>query len=330
MMMSEKNFLWKGLKNMSSHVISVQNLTKFYKNAKKPAVDDISFSVREGEFFAFLGENGAGKTTTISILTTTLSKTRGEVRIAGFDSEKEARKVREKIGIIFQQPSLDPQLTAEQNIRFHACLYGMYGYRPAFRLMPAMYRKRVTELAEIVGIQDALFKPIKKLSGGMQRKLEIIRSLIHTPDVLFLDEPTQGLDAVSRRSLWEYINDTRNRYGTTVFLTTHYIDEAENVDTVCLINQGKIASCCPPGELKRSLLRQELILDSPNRVDLTNELSSLGLPFTINGHIIVPYKDLSAQEIISRLKTKLSVLKIYEPSLEDAYVEFLTKHKEAA
>ena len=315
---------------MNNTVISVQNLTKFYKNAKKPAVDDISFFVRKGEFFAFLGENGAGKTTTISILTTTLSKTKGDIKIAGFDVDKEARKVRENIGIIFQQPSLDPQLTAEQNIRFHACLYGMYGYRPAFKLMPSAYRKRVTELAEIVGIQDALFKPIKKLSGGMQRKLEIIRSLIHMPDVLFLDEPTQGLDAVSRRSLWEYINDARNRYGTTVFLTTHYIDEAENVDTVCLINKGKIASCCPPSELKQSLLRHELILDAPNRMELTNELSGLGLPFTINGHVIVPYKESSAQEIISRLRTKLSVLKIYEPSLEDAYVEFLTKHKGAA
>ena len=311
-------------------VIEVKNLTKFYKNAKRPAVDNISFSIREGEFFAFLGENGAGKTTTISILTTTLSKTSGEVKIAGFDIEREARKVREKIGIIFQQPSLDPNLTAEQNIRFHACLYGMCGYRPSFKLMPSAYRARVIELAEIVGIQDSLFKPIKKLSGGTQRKLEIIRSLIHTPNVLFLDEPTQGLDAVSRRSLWEYINETRARFGTTVFLTTHYIDEAENVDTVCLINQGKIASCCPPEELKQSLLRHELILDSGDRTALTNELSALGLPFTVNGRVIVPYRDSSAQEIITRLKTKLSILKIHEPTLEDAYVEFLVKQKEKA
>jgi len=315
---------------MNNSVITVQNLTKRYKGAEKSAVDNISFSVGEGEFFAFLGENGAGKTTTISILTTTLSKTSGEVKIAGFDIEKEARKVREKVGIIFQQPSLDPQLTAEQNIRFHACLYGMYGYRPAFKFMPAAYRNRVMELAEIVGIQDALFKPIKKLSGGMQRKLEIIRSLIHTPKVLFLDEPTQGLDAVSRRSLWEYINETREKYGTTIFLTTHYIDEAENVDTVCLINKGKISACCSPTELKLNLLRHELIMDAEDRTALTNELSSLGLSFTVNGRIVVPYKEKSAQEIISKIQTKLSVLKIYEPSLEDAYIEFLTKQKGGA
>lgn len=310
-------------------MIAVNNLVKQYKGAKAPAVDDISLTVDKGEFFAFLGPNGAGKTTTISILTTTLSKTSGEVTIAGFDVDKEARQVREKVGIIFQQPSLDPQLTAEQNIRFHACLYGMCGYRPAFKMMPATYRRKVLELAEIVGIQDALFKPIKKLSGGMQRKLEIIRSLIHTPDVLFLDEPTQGLDAVSRRSLWEYINDVRNQYGTTVFLTTHYIDEAENVDKVCLINNGKIAACTTPEKLKQSLLRQEMILDAEDRTALTNELTALGLPFTVNGRIIVPYHE-SAQEVISRLRTKLTVLRIHEPSLEDAYVEFLNKTRRDA
>ena len=313
-----------------SKVIEVTNLVKQYKGAKEASVKGISFSVEQGEFFAFLGPNGAGKTTTISILTTTLSKTSGEVKIADFDIEKEAQQVRDKIGIIFQQPSLDPQLTAEQNIRFHACLYGMCAYRPTFGLMPAAYRNKVMELAEIVGIQDSLFKPIKKMSGGMQRKLEIIRSLIHTPNVLFLDEPTQGLDAVSRRSLWDYINNVRNQYGTTVFLTTHYIDEAENVDTVCLINKGKIAACCSPEKMKNSLLKQELILDAEDRTALTNELTALGLPFTVNGRVVVPYQK-SAQSIISRLKTKLTVLRIHEPTLEDAYVEFLNKSlKEAA
>ncbi|MDR1157205.1 MAG: ATP-binding cassette domain-containing protein [Oscillospiraceae bacterium] len=237
----------------NTKILTVNNLVKRYDKARTNAVDDISFSVGEGEFFAFLGPNGAGKTTTISILTTTLSKTSGDVQIAGYDVEKQAKEVRENVGIIFQQPSLDPQLSAEENIRFHACLYGVYGYRPTFKLMPKAYREHVMELAEIVGIADAIFKPIKKLSGGMQRKLEIIRSLIHTPKILFLDEPTQGLDAVSRRSLWEYINNSRRENGTTVFLTTHYIDEAENVDKVCIINRGKVAACCSPEDLKRTL-----------------------------------------------------------------------------
>ncbi|MEA4924285.1 MAG: ABC transporter ATP-binding protein [Syntrophomonadaceae bacterium] len=311
-------------------IIQVEDLIKKYDKAPTPAVKGVSFAVNEGEFFAFLGPNGAGKTTTISILTTTLAKTSGLVTIAGYDVEKEAKQVREKVGIIFQQPSLDLQLSAEENIRFHACLYGMFRYRPTFRLMPAAYRKRVMDLAEIVGIQDAMFKPVKKMSGGMQRKLEIIRSLMHTPSVLFLDEPTQGLDAVSRRSLWEYINEIRKEHGTTVFLTTHYIDEAEHVDKVCIINQGLVASCCPPEEMKRSLLRQELILDADNRESLSRELSELGLFHKKDAHIIVPYQGQTAQEIIAKLETRLTVLKIHEPSLEDAYVEYLNQTGGAA
>ncbi len=315
-------------------IIKVEELIKKYDKAKTPAVKGVSFAVNEGEFFAFLGPNGAGKTTTISILTTTLAKTSGTVTIAGYDIEKEAKQVREKVGIIFQQPSLDLQLSAEENIRFHACLYGMFSYRPAFRLMPSAYKKRVMELAEIVGIQDAMFRPVKKMSGGMQRKLEIIRSLMHTPAVLFLDEPTQGLDAVSRRGLWEYINNVRKEHGTTVFLTTHYIDEAEHVDKVCIINQGRIATCSSPEEMKKSLLRQEMILDAEDREGLTRELADLGLFYKTDTqhdtHLVVPYQDRTAQEIIAGLKTKLTVLKINEPSLEDAYVEYLNKTGGAA
>ena len=306
-------------------IIKVNDLIKQYDKAKEPAVKGVNFEVNKGDFFAFLGPNGAGKTTTISILTTTLSKTSGSVTIAGYDVEKQAKRVREEVGIIFQQPSLDPNLTAEENIRFHACLYGMFSYRPTFSTMPAAYKNRVMELAEIVGIKDALFKPIKKLSGGMQRKLEIIRSLIHTPAVLFLDEPTQGLDAVSRRSLWEYINETRKQYGTTVFLTTHYIDEAEHVDQVCIINNGQIAMSGSPDEMKRNMLKQELILDADDRGTLTRELSDMGLFHRIDGHIIVPYQDMTTQEVIARLKTKLTVLNIKEPTLEDAYVEYLLR-----
>ena len=305
-------------------IITVDGLVKQYDRAKEPAVKGVSFDVNEGDFFAFLGPNGAGKTTTISILTTTLSKTSGGVTIAGFDVEKEAKRVREEVGIIFQQPSLDAQLSAEENIRFHACLYGMYRYRPSFKLMPASYRDRVMELAEIVGIKDALFKPIKKLSGGMQRKLEIIRSLIHMPKILFLDEPTQGLDAVSRRSLWEYIDGVRKQNGTTVFLTTHYIDEAEHVDKVCIINHGKIAIAGSPEEMKSSLLKQELVLDAADRGQLIRELGGMGLDYRMDNHIVVPYQG-SAQGIIAGLQTQLTVLQIQEPSLEDAYVEYLKR-----
>ncbi|GHV80340.1 ABC transporter ATP-binding protein [Spirochaetia bacterium] len=239
-------------------VIEALHLTKRYKGADKNAVNDVSLSVNEGEFFAFLGPNGAGKTTTISILTTTLGFTSGKVTVAGYDLDKDTKHIRSNIGIIFQKPSLDLQLSAEENIRFHACLYGMFSYRPAFRMMPAAYKNRVMELAEIVGLKDALFKPIGKLSGGMQRKFEIVRGLMHTPSILFLDEPTTGLDAVSRRDLWEYINQARKEYGATVFLTTHYIDEAEQADRVCMINEGSIVFCGTPEELKSTQQQKTL------------------------------------------------------------------------
>ena len=303
-------------------IIEVDNLTKTYKHSKSPSVDHISFNVEPGEFFAFLGPNGAGKTTTMSILTTTLDYDAGAIRIAGYDVAREARRVREHIGIIFQRSSLDQQLTAEQNIRIHACMYGVYGYQPAFKLMPKSYRDRVLELAEVVGIEDSLFKPVKRLSGGMQRKLEIVRSLIHTPEVLFLDEPTTGMDAVSRRGLWDYINEVRNQYGTTIFLTTHYIDEAEGVDTVCIINRGKIVACSSPDAMKQSLLRQEIFLDAADRDALCRELDQLGLAYKINGHVALPYQG-SAQELLAKIQTKLTTLQVTDPSLEDAYVAFL-------
>ncbi|MEP6693412.1 MAG: ATP-binding cassette domain-containing protein, partial [Chloroflexota bacterium] len=208
-------------------MIHLEGLTKRYKKADRNAVDGISFDVRAGEFFALLGPNGAGKTTTISILTTTLSPTGGTATIDGHDIVKEASAVRRIVGIIFQRPSLDMNLTAEENVRFHAILYRLYPYAPSYGLMPAAYREQVQSLAGLLGIADELHKPMRTFSGGMRRKLEIVRSLMHRPKVLFLDEPTAGLDVPSRRTLWEYLTTIRRESGTTVFLTTHYLEEAE-------------------------------------------------------------------------------------------------------
>lgn len=235
-----------------NHIIEVKNLIKTYKKAKVNAVDNISFYVEEGAFFSLLGPNGAGKTTTISILTTLLSKTSGELTISGYDVEKEPEKVRREIGVIFQNPSLDINLTAEENIRFHANLYNLYGYRPSFDLMDEKYKKTVLDLAKVVGLNKDIFKPVKTLSGGMKRKLEIIRSLMHNPKVLFLDEPTTGLDPVSRKNLWQYLKDIRKKTGTTIFLTTHYLEEAEGSDYVCIIDNGKVVAKGTPDEIKKS------------------------------------------------------------------------------
>ncbi len=311
-------------------IIEVENLVKCYKRTQEPSVRGVSFSVEEGEFFAFLGPNGAGKTTTISILTTTLAKTSGDVLVAGHDVGRQAKQVREEIGIIFQKPSLDPNLTAEQNIRLHASLYGICSYRPSYKSMPRFYREKVEELAGIVGVEEVLFKPVKKLSGGMVRKVEVVRSLIHTPRVLFLDEPTQGMDAVSRRELWDYIDKVRHQYGTTIFLTTHYIDEAERTDRVCIINHGHIVSNASPEEMKDSLMCKRLILDAEDRDALISELRGAGFSYHVDRHVTVAYQGATAQEIIMQLHTPLTMLKIHEPTLEDAYIAFLGDTEGAA
>jgi ABC-2 type transport system ATP-binding protein len=312
-------------------MISVDHLVKRYKKADRPAVDDVSFSVAPGELFAFLGPNGAGKTTTISILTTTLAKTSGSVTIAGFDLDREATSVRRHIGIIFQKPAIDRHLSGEENIRLHVAIYGVYGYRPLYRAMPAEYRQRVEHLASVVGLGDDLFKPISTFSGGMSRKLEIIRSLMHRPAVLFLDEPTSGLDPISRRGLWDYLRQVRNEDGTTVFLTTHYLDEAEEADRVCVIDHGRIAVDATPDELKRRLLERAVLVDADDRPGLRAELTRLGLPAIADdsGLIRIPYSGSTAQDVIKRISTPLTVLRIREPSLEEAYIHLLRDPEEA-
>jgi ABC-2 type transport system ATP-binding protein len=231
--------------------IEVDHLVKRYRGTRRNAVDDISFRVPHGEFFCLLGPNGAGKTTTISILTTTLEQTSGLVRIAGRDVSLEQAAVRRLIGVVFQQPALDQNLTAEENLRLHAVLYGMYGWRPSYRTMAAGYRKLVADMAGILGLSDQLREPIRKLSGGQRRRLEIVRALMHSPRVLFLDEPTAGLDPQSRRRLWAYLAQARASLGTTILLTTHYLEEAETADAVCVLAGGRIVDRGSPAELKQ-------------------------------------------------------------------------------
>jgi ABC-2 type transport system ATP-binding protein len=306
-------------------MIQVEDLVKRYRKADRPAVDRISFAVDPGELFAFLGPNGAGKTTTISILTTTLAKTSGIVRIAGHDLDRQATEVRRRIGIIFQNPSVDAHLSGEENIRLHVALYGLWGYRPFYRAMPAAYRTRIEELAAVVGLGDEVFRPMRTYSGGMKRKLEIIRSLMHRPGVLFLDEPTSGLDPVSRASLWQYLRGVRTADDTTIFLTTHYLEEAEEADRVCVIDHGRIATIGTPAELKAELLERTVVLDAADRPALAAELRALGLDARPDddGRLHVAYPGPTAQALIARIRTPLTVLRVHEPSLEEAYVELL-------
>lgn len=223
-------------------MISVQNLTKRFGDF--PAVQDVSFNVKKGEVFAFLGPNGAGKSTTIKMLTTLLTPTGGSVAIDGLDPAKHPNQVRKRIGIVFQDPSLDTELTAYENIEFHGVLY---------HVPKRVRRERIARLLEIFGLWERRDSFVKEFSGGMRRRLEIARCLLHTPKIIFLDEPTLGLDPQTRHQLWAQVRQLNREEQVTVFLTTHYMDEAERVaDRIAIIDHGKIVAEGTASELKAS------------------------------------------------------------------------------
>ncbi|HEX7737483.1 MAG TPA: ABC transporter ATP-binding protein [Ktedonobacteraceae bacterium] len=308
---------------LASPIITVEHLIKRYKHETSYAVDDISFTVAPGSLFALLGPNGAGKTTTISILTTTLAPTSGTVLIAGADVSRHARAVREAIGIIFQKPSLDLNLTAEENMRFHAMLYGLYPFRPSYRLMPRAYREQVETLSAILGIRDDLFRSVKTYSGGMKRKLEIVRSLLHRPRVLFLDEPTAGLDPSSRRSLWNYLHLVRKEHGTTVFLTTHYLEEAEQAESLCMMKKGRIVARGTPAQIKAELVKASVLIDAEDRHALRAELTLLQIPFTETPRFRLALKAEAIHPLLKALETPLTLVETQTPTLEDAYIAMM-------
>jgi ABC-2 type transport system ATP-binding protein len=189
--------------------------------------------------------------------------------------------------------------------------------------MPAAYRRQVGDLAELLGLGKEVFKPVKKLSGGMQRKLEIIRGLMHRPRVLFLDEPTAGLDAASRRSLWTYLREVRSAYETTIFLTTHYLEEAEEADRICILDRGKVVSLGTPAAIKAELVSEYLVLDAGDRAALRRELEALHLNFAESGSFRVTLNGTSAQAVIRALETPLTLLQVHAPTLEDAYLKIV-------
>ena len=304
-------------------VIEVRDLVKRYRKGKVNAVDGVSFDVEPGQFFALLGPNGAGKSTTVAILTTTLSPTAGTVSICGHDVVREAAAVRRQVGIIFQNPSLDMNLTGEENVRFHAILYHLHPYRPLYRTMPAAYRQQLRELADVVGLGAEVFKPVKRLSGGMRRKLEIIRGLMHHPRVLFLDEPTSGLDTASRRSLWQYISELRRRHDITILLTTHQLNEAEEADEVCILDHGHIVALGTPHQVKAQLVRERLLVDAEDRSALRRRLAELKVPFSEDGAFKVELDERTAYEVVRAIDLPLTLLKTESPTLEEAYLKIL-------
>jgi ABC-2 type transport system ATP-binding protein len=310
-------------------IIEVENLIKKYRKADRNAVDGVSFSVMPGELFALLGPNGAGKTTTISILTTTLAATSGTIRIAGYDPNTHSDEVRKHLGIIFQNPSLDFNLTGEENIRFHAVLYGVCPFRPMYSMMPKAYKDHIGLLGNILGLNEELFKPIRTYSGGMRRKLEIIRSLMHQPKILFLDEPTSGLDAQSRRALWQYLKQVREESGTTFCMTTHYLEEAEQVDRVCIINKGQVVAYGTPGEIKANLVEEYLLVDAEDRKRLRAELKAKKIAFLETPRFKIGLNGISSHALLKSIDTPLTVVQTHLPSLEDAYLAIVGTEDEA-
>lgn len=295
------------------HIIEVKKLTKKFKELL--AVDHISFNVEEGEIFGFLGPNGAGKSTTINMLCTILSATGGDAIINNYSILSDRDDVRRSIGLVFQDPSLDDHLTAEENLRFHAALYGV----PSDQ-----YDKRLTEVLSLVDLLDRKNDIVKTFSGGMKRRLEIARGLIHYPKVLFLDEPTIGLDPQTRAHLWEYILKLKKEHHMTIFMTTHYMNEAEYCDRIAIIDHGKIVALDTPFALKHIIggdiirlrskekekLKQELLTKFKKQAKEQGDMLRIEVP---NGEEFLP-------RLLKESETKIEAVELREPTLEDVFL----------
>ncbi len=283
-----------------AEIIKVENLVKYYKDVK--AVDGISFTVNEGELFAFLGENGAGKSTSINILCTVLSKTEGKVYLDNCDLDKDKEEIRNRIGIVFQGSVLDNVLTIHQNLMSRCSYYGMSKKNSI---------KRINELKNLLSLDEIMKKRYENLSGGQRRRVDIARALINNPKVLFLDEPTTGLDPKTRKTVWNIINDLRKKTNLTVFLTTHYMEETEDADMVVILDHGRIVAKGTPNNLKTLYSKNKLLW----HIDKSDEHDELLNKYNLNySYIVDSYKiDYTDNEsIIDFLSNEREVLKDYE------------------
>jgi ABC-2 type transport system ATP-binding protein len=304
-------------------VITAENLVKTFKVKKigdVEAVKGIDLEVKAGEIFGFLGPNGAGKSTTINILCTLLRPTAGSANVAGFDVSSRPEQVRARIGLVFQDPSLDQNLTARENLQFHAFIYAV----------PSADRAaRINEVLEMVELADRADSIVSTFSGGMRRRLEIARGMLHTPEVLFLDEPTIGLDPQTRRHIWEYLRKLRDEHGVTLFMTTHYMDEAEECDRIAIIDYGNIVAKGTPGELKRMVGGDVVTVSTADNTAAAAEIKARFEmePAVDNGTLRIEVAD--GAEFIPRLVRELSepvtAVAAHQPSLDDVFMK-LTGH----
>ncbi|MHB1389637.1 MAG: ATP-binding cassette domain-containing protein [Thermoleophilia bacterium] len=304
-------------------IIEVHDLTRSFGDLL--AVDSISFAVGKKEIFGFLGPNGAGKTTTINMLCTLLKPTSGSATLNGFDVATHQDDVRQSIGIVFQDPTLDDQLTARENLQFHAMLYNV----------PANQRQARSEsVLAMVGLTDRGDNRVETFSGGMKRRLEIARGLMHYPHVLFLDEPTLGLDPQTRSAIWQHVHELRQAYDITVFLTTHYMDEAENCDRIAIIDHGNIVALDTPGNLKHQVGGDIITLRSTDAEATGRELKSLfdldavisDAPADTSGpagmrlRLEVPSGRTLLPQLLKGLTTEILSVTVREPTLDDVFL----------
>lgn len=290
------------------------------------AVNEISFEVHESEIFGFLGPNGAGKTTTINILCTLLRPTGGSAQVNGYDVSSRQSEVRSSIGIIFQDPSLDEELTAYENLRFHAMMYD---------ISREDFKRRSEELMEMVDLTDKLRDQVRTYSGGMKRRLEIARGLLHRPRVLFLDEPTLGLDPQTRRHIWQYLRRLREQRQVTMFMTTHYMDEAENCNRIAIIDHGQIVAVDTPANLKERVGGDLITLrtsDNENASQRLKEVHGVEARTGPEGQLIVETErgDQFIPKIIETFSDGANPIEVQsvslrQPTLEDVFIK-LTGH----
>ncbi|WP_411954959.1 ATP-binding cassette domain-containing protein [Alkalibacillus sp. S2W] len=297
-------------------VIQVNDLVKTYKNVN--AVKGINFDVKEGEIFGFLGPNGAGKSTTINMICTMLPPTSGSVIINGYDVHKQKDEVRGSIGIIFQENTLDEKLTANENLKLHCRFYNV----------PKEKRhSRIQEVLQIVDLVEVQNQRVEEFSGGMKRRLEIARGLLHYPKVLFLDEPTVGLDPNTRAHLWKYILKLKEQEGITMFLTTHYLDEAEVSDRIAIMDQGEIIAMDSPTVLKDELGGDLIELSTEDNDQAIEEIQEkvTGADVTVSGdtiHLKVESSDAFISDFIKTLDIPITKLNIRKPTLNDVFLAF--------
>ncbi len=299
-------------------VIKISNLTKIYNSNKVIAVDDISFNVYENEFFAFLGVNGAGKSTTINILCTLLEKTKGSIEVCGYNIENDVDKVKDTIGVVFQNGLLDKELSVYDNLYLRGSLFGVNKKE---------LKEKIDFLSKKLSMEKFIDQLYGKLSGGQKRKSDIARALLTNPKILFLDEPTTGLDPQSRKDLWTVINDVKKEFKTTIFLTTHYMEEVNSADRVAIIDNGKILCIDTPENLKSKYSNDivKLTTNTNNKEVLQEKLNKekIEYKYLVDTFIITLKDSMSLIDFISENKQYISSLEIKKGDMDSVFLNIV-------